>query len=241
MMNTTYKIASLLLSYPTRSLQQGMPELIEALGSESSLPPRTRKLITALAKDIAGRDLYDAQERYVFLFDRTRSLSLHLFEHVHGESRDRGQAMVDLRQMYENANFEIEANELPDFLPLFLEFLSIIPSQEAAELLAQVSHLLVVLKTRLKKRDSIYANLFSALELMASGKPEKKIVDELMAQPEDDPDDLEALDQVWQEDPVTFGGNLGDKPCGLDRIRVQARAAQRKPDDLRDSISNQEA
>ncbi|MEJ2459788.1 MAG: hypothetical protein P8Y58_17260 [Novosphingobium sp.] len=55
-------------------------------------------LTGALIDDLVTRDLYDAQERYVLLFDRTRKLSLHLFEHVHGESRDRGQAMVDLAQ-----------------------------------------------------------------------------------------------------------------------------------------------
>ena len=76
---------------------------------------------------MATGDLYDLQERYVLLFDRTRSLSLHLFEHVHGESRDRGQAMVDLKTIYENGGLEIAATELPDFVPLFLEFLSTQP------------------------------------------------------------------------------------------------------------------
>jgi nitrate reductase delta subunit len=230
-MNIYYKVASLLLSYPTKALRQEIPAIIEAIESDSTANKKTKKLLIELAHDLGTRELYDAQERYVYLFDRTRSLSLHLFEHVHGESRDRGQAMVDLRQMYEQANFEIDAKELPDYLPLFLEFLSIAPAAESSELLAQVCHIIVVLKTRLQKRDSIYANVFCALEGLASSKPEKRIVDELMAQPEDDPDDLEALDSIWQEDPVTFGGNLGDKTCGLDKIRVQARAAQRKPKD----------
>ena len=96
-MNTVYKVISVLLSYPTRELQLGVPELLEAVQSDSGIKQPVRDSIARLATDIASRDIYDAQERYVFLFDRTRSLSLHLFEHVHGESRDRGQAMVDLQ------------------------------------------------------------------------------------------------------------------------------------------------
>ena len=88
-----------------------------------------------LLTELANGDLYDLQERYVLLFDRTRSLSLHLFEHVHGESRDRGQAMVDLQEQYARANLEVSAAELPDFLPLFLEYLSTLPAKEACETL----------------------------------------------------------------------------------------------------------
>ena len=110
-----------------------------------------------LADDIGGRDAYDAQERYVLLFDRTRSLSLHLFEHVHGESRDRGQAMVDLMAMYEEDGFEIDTKELPDYLPMFLEYLSMKPRAEAVQLLDETAHILAALRERLKKRQSVYA------------------------------------------------------------------------------------
>ena len=90
---------------------------------------RACRSATAIALDrlldeLATGDLYDLQERYVLLFDRTRSLSLHLFEHVHGESRDRGQAMVDLKALYERHGLLMSSSELPDHLPLFLEFLS---------------------------------------------------------------------------------------------------------------------
>ncbi|MGB5812661.1 MAG: nitrate reductase molybdenum cofactor assembly chaperone, partial [Polyangiales bacterium] len=123
-MNTTLKVLSLLLTYPTTELLEGLPELKAALVDDAALGDRELKLVTRLIDDIGRLDLYDAQERYVFLFDRTRTLSLHLFEHVHGESRDRGQAMVDLMAMYEADGFEIDAKELPDFLPMFLEYLS---------------------------------------------------------------------------------------------------------------------
>ena len=240
MMNIPFKVASLMLSYPTRELQQEIPNLINAIQRDQSLSDQVKDHIITVAEDIAGLELYDAQERYVYLFDRTRSLSLHLFEHVHGESRDRGQAMVDLRQMYEQAHFEIGAKELPDYLPLFLEFLSVSEPPVAAELLSQINHLIVVLKTRLHKRDSIYAHVFCALESMTPAEPEQELVNELLAHPEDDPEDLEALDSIWQEDPVSFSGNVGDNACGLDRIRVQARAAQRKPQDPAGSQSHLE-
>ena len=94
---------------------------------EKLLPASVRRQLKLLIDEIATGDLYDLQERYVLLFDRTRSLSLHLFEHVHGESRDRGQAMIDLKAQYEKNGLAISASELPDFVPLFLEFLSTRP------------------------------------------------------------------------------------------------------------------
>ncbi|MEX3009725.1 nitrate reductase molybdenum cofactor assembly chaperone [Hoeflea sp. TYP-13] len=230
-MNTTLKVISLLLSYPTQELQDGVPELNAAVDADSGIGEREALLIKKLADDIASLDLYEAQERYVYLFDRTRTLSLHLFEHVHGESRDRGSAMVDLLEMYGNAGFDIDAKELPDYLPLFLEFLSTKPEGEAGELLGQTAHILTALRERLKKRKSIYANAFGALEVIAKGKPDRALLKDLLDEPLDDPDDLEALDRVWEEEVVTFGGNSGENACGPDRLRTQMRAAQRKAPD----------
>lgn len=230
-MNTTLKVLSLLLTYPSAELLSGLPELKAALQQDAALGDRELKLVTRLIDDIGRSDLYDAQERYVFLFDRTRTLSLHLFEHVHGESRDRGQAMVDLMSMYEADGFEIDARELPDFLPMFLEYLSNKPAAEGRELLGQTAHIITVLKQRLRKRESVYVNAFVVLESIARGKPDARLVRELLAVPEDDPNDLEALDRIWEEEAVTFGGNAGEGACGPDRIQRQMRAYQRKPDD----------
>ena len=94
---------------------------------DAEAPPAADAIATASTaswRSSPTGDLYDLQERYVLLFDRTRSLSLHLFEHVHGESRDRGQAMVDLKALYERHGLHMSSSELPDHLPLFLEFLS---------------------------------------------------------------------------------------------------------------------
>lgn len=225
----TLKCLSALLCYPTGELRAALGEIAAVLDHEGLLSRADRAAVQRLIDDLADRDLIDAQERYVLLFDRTRSLSLHLFEHVHGESRDRGQAMVDLMAMYEDAGFEIGARELPDYLPLFLEFLSTRPQEEARELLGQTAHIIAALKERLKKRKSVYVNAFGVLEAIARGKPDSRLVRELLEEAEDDPEDLEALDRIWEEEVVTFGGNAGENACGPDRLRSQIRAAARKP------------
>src|SRR5204863_6965196 len=123
--------------YPTAELQVAVPEMRSALEREARLPQRNRDRLDRILDEITTGGLYDLQERYVLLFDRTRSLSLRLFEHVHGESRDRGQAMVDLKALYERHGLLMSTSELPDHLPLFLEFLSAIPEAEAGELLEE--------------------------------------------------------------------------------------------------------
>ena len=229
-MQTALKVISILLTYPTAQMQEASSELKEAIAGEESLDKRGKRLLSELAENIASLDLYDAQERYVFLFDRTRTLSLHLFEHVHGESRDRGQAMVDLMQMYDADGLDIDAKELPDFLPMFLEYLSMKPAEEIAELLSQTTHILAALRQRLKKRKSIYANAFGVLESLSRDAADPKLLKELLDTPEDDPADLQALDEIWEEEAVTFGGNAGENECGPDRIKRQLRAHTRKPD-----------
>lgn len=227
-MDIAFKIASLLLSYPDQDLMAALPELKAALARRDVAEP-VRLLFSRLIDDLARLDLLEAQERYVHLFDRSRSLSLHLFEHVHGEGRDRGQAMVDLKTMYEGRGFEIDAREMPDYLPLFLEFLSVLPSEEAHELLAQTAHIVAAIGARLKKRPSVYANAFAALSLLTRSEPDAALLSALLLAEEDDPDDLEALDRIWEEEAVTFGGNAGEGACGPDRLRMQVRAAQRRP------------
>ncbi len=199
----TLKILSILLSYPDGELPAR--DLSEALDGEALLSPACRAKVTALIDDIAARDLYDSRERYVYLFDRTRSLSLHLFEHVHGESRDRGQAMVDLSELYERNGFRVAARELPDYLPLFLEFAATRPPSEARDLVAQPLDILGALAERLRRRDSLYAAAFEALEEFANVPADAGEVRALLQEPDDDPGDLAAIDRVWEETAVTFG------------------------------------
>jgi nitrate reductase delta subunit len=223
-MTTTFKVLSALLGYPTDELKAASPELEAAIDAEALLPASARDAVVALIDDIRAGDIYDMQERYVLLFDRTRSLSLHLFEHIHGEGRDRGQAMVDLMALYDEHGLEISARELPDYLPLFLEFLSTRPFAEARELLSQPLDVIAALGERLRRRDSVYAGVFDALGALAAAEPNQDDLRALLDEPDDDPNDLAALDALWEEEAVTFGPGSaldqgGDCPQTADMLR----------------------
>ena len=225
----TFKALSALLSYPTAELQQAGRELAAALDADGLVTGHVRAALARLIDEIAGGDLYDLQERYTLLFDRTRSLSLHLFEHVHGESRDRGQAMIDLKTMYEQSGLDISASELPDFVPLFLEYLSVLPVNEACATLGQPAHILAALAERLRKHKSPYEAVFRALGVLAAAKPRPEDVAILMQEPDPDPLDLKALDAAWEDEPVTFGP--GANAC-KDGLVARLRAARRPAGDL---------
>jgi nitrate reductase delta subunit len=213
-MTATYKVLSAALCYPTEELQAAADELISVLNEERGLPARHRADVGALIRDIAGGDLLDVQSRYVDLFDRTRSLSLHLFEHVHGESRDRGQAMVSLLERYQRAGMDVAGSELPDFIPLFLEFLSTLSVSEARATLAEPAHILAALGERLHKRNSGYAAVFDALMALSRIAPSDEILDALRETRIEDPADLAALDRAWEEAEVRFGpGDAATDGC----------------------------
>lgn len=230
----TFKVLSALLSYPTEELKAATHELRSALRDEGIVRGVHLRNIEALLDDLRDRDIYDSQERYTLLFDRTRSLSLHLFEHVLGESRDRGQAMVNLAEHYEQYGFVVSARELPDYLPLFLEFLSAIPVEDAKDLLDEPLEIVATLDERLRKRRSIYRAVFQALRAISRGKIYPARLAELIAEVETEPDDFEALDKEWEEAAVTFGpGGQDDGACGRSRIATRIRAG------LRDVRNNQ--
>ncbi len=204
-MDRSLKALSALLSYPTRALQHAMPEIEGVLFSDTRLTAAARRDLRPLMEDISGRDIYDLEEQYVMLFDRSRTLSLNLFEHVHGESRDRGGAMVSLIETYRAAGFEPDTTELPDHLPMLLEFLSTRPFVETQETLADAAHILQALHDRLVRRESQYASAFAALLQIAGATVNQAAVAALLEEPETDPNDLQALDAVWEESEVRFG------------------------------------
>lgn len=210
------KAISAILSYPTEELQGASEELIAALGQGDLLSPETVSAFAPLLKELAEGEIYSIQETYVGLFDRSRTLSLNLFEHVHGESRDRGGAMVDLMENYRSAGFEPETTELPDHLPVLLEFLAMRPIAEGREILADAAHILEGLRTRLDRRESAYGVVFTALLEIADAKVNTEALAELMAVKDDDPNDLEALDAVWEESEVQFGP---DPNAGCPQVR----------------------
>jgi nitrate reductase delta subunit len=229
-MSRTLKVLSLLLTYPTDELQAAAQQLAAAISRGGTVTPSERGVLDRLIQEIASNDLYDLQERYVLLFDRTRSLSLHLFEHVHGESRDRGQAMIDLKTMYEENGLEIDAAELPDFLPLFLEFLSTLPPERARELLEQPAHILSALAERLRKRGSAYEAVFRVLVTLSRTQPGSEEVAAVLQEPDPEPTDFAALDAAWEDEPVSFGpGASSCKDTLISRMRAACRPAPDLP------------
>jgi nitrate reductase delta subunit len=212
----TLKALSALLCYPTKELQEATDEIRTALQSDNLLSADVIAAIAPLLDQIKHDDIYDQQESYVGLFDRSRTLSLNLFEHVHGDGRDRGGAMVDLLDNYRDAGFEPATTELPDHLPVLLEFLAMQGMGETKEILADAAHILEALKQRLERRESLYAGVFAALLQLSGQKPDTAAVIALMEVKEDDPDDLEALDEIWEESEVTFGP---DPNAGCPQVR----------------------
>jgi nitrate reductase delta subunit len=212
----TLKALSLILSYPTRELQMAMPDISGTLAADTRLTAATRRALRPLVEELASRDIYDLEEQFVLLFDRSRTLSLNLFEHVHGESRDRGGAMVSLIETYRAGGFEPATSELPDHLPVLLEFLSTRPFAEAQETLADAAHIFEALNARLVRRESPYGAVFVSLLQLSGATADKAAVAGLLEQPEVDPADLEALDAVWEESEVLFGP---DPNAGCPQVR----------------------
>ena len=223
-MARTYQALAHLLTYPTTDLQRLAPAALALIEAEAMIPKTIRKALGRLVAEITGGDIYDLQEAYTELFDRTRSLSLNLYEHVHGESRDRGEAMVALAELYRAHDLHLSANELPDFLPVFLEFLSTLPDAQAASLLGEATHVLDAMGERLKSRGSAYRAIFGALGKLASQAADPGALAALLSEPDEDPNDLEAIDKAWAETAVTFGPS--DVGCPKAAALVDAMMAE---------------
>lgn len=204
-MSVTLKTLSVLLCYPDSELYHALPEIGQALQADDTLPSEHKMAVQQLMTDFQATDLIKLQENYVLLFDRGRQLSLHIFEHIHGESRDRGQAMVDLMTMYQNNGFEMNAHELPDYLPLFLEYLAQRPHDEAKELLSHIVSILHSLAQRLEAKQSPYFVIFDALSgLIGQQRADSRQV------PKSDVETDETIlnmDEIWEEETVRFMAN----------------------------------
>jgi len=209
---STIKVIAVLLHYPDEQLQAYADELIAVLDAEGLIRGRRRAGIVGFITRLRDGDLLERQAEYVETFDRGRSRSLYLYEHLHGESRDRGQAMVELSRLYREHGFEIAGAELPDYLPLFLEFLSTLPLEQAIGWLEETGPVLQRLHARLAERDSAYQVLMEPLVRLAGLTVDESVREEVAREARDDTP--EALDRVWMEAPVTFGPEGG---CGTHR------------------------
>ena len=190
----TLRVAAHLLSYPDAALRAHLTDLRDALHAEGALSASRIAELDALIEYIARTDVLETEAAYVELFDRGRSTSLHLFEHVHGDSRDRGPAMIDLAQTYEKAGLYLAPGELPDFLPALLEFASTQPPKEARALLAEMAHILNAVFSALLQRQSGYASVLGALIELAGETAQAVTI------AHDEP-----LDKSWAE-PLAFDG-----------------------------------
>jgi nitrate reductase delta subunit len=203
--NRRFAILSVLLRYPDESLRADLPDIASAIGKAGFAPLHTRALLR-LARRLGAGDPLDRQEEYVKLFDRGRSTSLHLFEHVHGDTRNRGPAMIELAQAYQAAGFAIAGNELPDYLPLFLEFLAVAPPETARMMLSQAAPIIDQLHARLLARAQAPARAYAAVAACAMAEigaaPQAKPTAE---DEQADEDELAALDAAYEDAPVVFG------------------------------------
>ncbi|WP_374590437.1 nitrate reductase molybdenum cofactor assembly chaperone [Aquabacterium sp.] len=221
----TYSLRALahIVGYPSAELRAALPDLREALRAEQALPASRQQGLETLIESLAQRDALTVEAEYVELFDRGRATSLHLFEHVHGDSRDRGPAMIDLLKTYEQGGLYLDPaqvnGELPDYLPIVLEFISTLPHEQMVGFVGEIAHILNALYAALLKRRSWYAHVPAAvLEL---GEQAITLVDV----PEE-----EALDATWLE-PDAFGGCTSkgqqspDQPQPIQIVRRNTNAA----------------
>ena len=219
------KLIGVLLDYPREELWQHGEELLEACDDPALSPARRRQLQT-FVRDLLATDPLDAQDRWLATFDRGRSMSLLVFEHIHGESRDRGQAMVDLIDAYRKNGFELDARELPDYLPLLLEYLSHRPQAEAKDWLHHIGHIAGMLAARAAERQLPHAVLLEILVEAGEGKVNLAVLRQRASEEVRD-DTVEAMDRLWEEEAVRFGADAPSQDCDPPH-RSPARAQPRE-------------
>ncbi|MBN3792089.1 nitrate reductase molybdenum cofactor assembly chaperone [Burkholderia sp. Ac-20353] len=230
----TYAAFAALLEYPDDALLAALDSIDAHVRGHLRVPKPARAGLERFFSYLRERDLLTLQENYVALFDRGRATSLHLFEHVHGESRDRGQAMVDLLQMYERHGLYLKPGELPDHLPVFLEYLSRLPAPDARSLLGETGEILRALATQLAKRGSHYGFVVGALLPLAGIAPIDTPAD-APEQPDDDAAaerpsaaDYRALDAAYTDEPVRFVGASIDAAPAEEPVRFYDQRPARR-------------
>ena len=221
-------VISRLLDYPDEILFEHEADIVSLIESANLKPELREKLLCFFQKQL-DQSLMDWQADYDALFERGRSLGLWLFEHVHGESRDRGQAMVDLTAKYREAGLEISQHQLPDYIPMFLEFLATQGDDNAREWLLDVEHILALLQCRLERRESGYALLFEALLEIAGSRLDLDETRKQIASEKRD-DSKKAIDKEWEEEEVTFGAESATNGC--DQATNRPSESQRKDLDV---------
>ncbi len=219
------KLIGVLLDYPKEELWQHGEELLEAC-DDPALSAARRRQLREFVQQLLGSDPLDAQSAWLGTFDRGRAMSLLLFEHIHGESRDRGQAMVDLVDAYRRNGFVLDARELPDYLPLLLEYLSQRPQAEARDWLHHIGHIAGMLAARAAERELPHAVLLEILVEAGEGKVNLALLRQRASEEVRD-DTAEVMDRLWEEEAVRFGAEAPSEDCNPPH-RSPARAVHRE-------------
>ncbi len=201
----TLRVLSALLRYPDAAFREAVPDLAQVLDLERALPASRLAELTALLRQFQTMDPFETEARFVETFDRGRATSLHLFEHVHGDSRDRGTALVDLGQTYERAGLAFEGDELPDHLSVVLEFASTQPQDVARAFLDEMAHILNAVFSALRERESPYACVIAAVLELAGHRAQAVPVEA-----------DQAIDEAWAEPPAFDGcSSVGQASPGM--------------------------
>ena len=178
----TYKVFSTMLLYPDYEFKHNIKLAKNILYEEAILKDEYINMILSFIDYVDKNDLLFLQEEYVSLFDRQKQFSLYLFEHIHGDSRDRGMAMIDLKNLYKTSNFDMPlGGELPDYIPVFLEYLSVLSLSKSSILVGEVINIIAILGYRLKLINNIYYNLFCALESLSAIKSDNDVVEKAVS------------------------------------------------------------
>jgi nitrate reductase delta subunit len=185
---------ALLLSYPDADMRSKLTDVMSVLSLERALSPSRISELKNLSEQLQSLDPLEVESRYVETFDRGRLTCLNLFEHVHGDSRDRGPAMIDLSQTYAQSGLVLDPDELPDHLCVVLEFASTQTEGVAKSFLDEMAHILNSIFSALLKRESPYAAVIAAVLELSGHKAQAVSI------PVE-----ESMDSSWQE-PEAFDG-----------------------------------
>lgn len=222
-------LLSRLIDYPDDSIYAHKTDVIDFINADEHLNEADKNALLGFVEQRFTDSLLDWQSEYDGLFERGRSLSLLIYEHIHGESRDRGQAMVDLLNQYKAAGLDIGVRELPDYIPLFLEFVSTQGDENAKGWLQDIGPIIALLTVRLEKRECNYSAIFQALVNLSGVTVDMQELREQVSEEKRD-DTNKALDKVWEEEAVTFGGDAVNGGCPTDTSKPSE--SQRRDQDV---------
>jgi len=220
----TIKALGALLLYPDEAIIEALDELQQVIEKETLLSPEQTAAVVHCISEMRLQELLDLQEEYVQLFDNSPKHALYLFQHLYGDSPDRGPAMADLIEMYKDHGYQPVANELPDYLPLYCEFTAQFPEPEARALLGRALPVLELVAQRLEQKDNPYAAVLSALSSLAIADEETEAVVQLLKVQTRNSKTEQTLDEAWQEQPVSFtaAGEQLNHPTGTINIPVDS-------------------